>query len=116
VPASPTPAKIEKPGRPAGGEAERQLHRKLKQERKEMALLRDEMKRRLKEQLANRQNKLGRLAAQCEKLEPGEAAQVLLSLDDAELAEVLRRIERDTALKIAALLERLGRKSTGAIQ
>ena len=113
---APAVAKEAAPKPPPGGEAERQLHRKLKQERKEMALLRDEMKRRLEEQLANRKQKLAQLAAQCEKLEPGEAAQILLSLDDDELAEVLRRVERDAALKIAALLERLGRQSAGAIQ
>ncbi len=109
-------AKKTAPEQTQGGEAERQLHRKLKQERKEMALLRDEMRRRLEEQLTNRKQKFAQLALQCEKLEPGEAVQVLLNLDDDELAEVLRRIERDTALKIAALLERLGRESASAIQ
>ena len=113
---APAAARKTVPPPPSGGQAERQLYRKLKQERKEMALLRDEMKRRLEEQLTDRKREFAQLAAQCKKLEPGEAAQVLLSLDDDELAEVLRRIERDTALKIAALLDRLGRKSAGAIQ
>ena len=75
-----------------------------------MALLRTEMERRLKEQSARQSRALAQLAKECEKLEPGEAVQILQKLDDASLAEVLRRIGREKALKIAALLKRLGRE------
>jgi flagellar motility protein MotE (MotC chaperone) len=75
-----------------------------------MALLKAEMERRLKEQLKTRGRKLTQLAQQCERLEPGEAVQILLALDDKTLADVLRRMDRDKALKISALLKRLGRE------
>ena len=75
-----------------------------------MALPRTEMRKRLQHQLADRKKKLDRLAAKCEQMEPGEAVQILQQLDDDTLAEVLRLLESQTALKIAALLKRLGRE------
>ena len=94
----------------AASALERQLQKELRQEQKEMALLRTEMERRLREQAARQNRALARLAEECEKLEPGEAVQILQKLDDASIAEVLRRIGREKALKIAALLKRLGRE------
>ena len=74
-----------------------------------MKLLRAEMERRLKEQSLNREKKMDQLARRCENLEAGEAVQVLTILEDKHLGEVLKRMSREKALPIAALLERLGR-------
>lgn len=81
-----------------------------------MALLKAEMEKRLKEQLETRKRKFAQLARQCERLEPGEAVQILLELDDEPLAEVLRRMDRDKAIKVSALLKRLGREKAIALQ
>ena len=81
----------------------------LEIEQGEMKLLRAEMERRLKEQSLNREKKMDQLARRCENLEAGEAVQVLTILEDKHLGEVLKRMSREKALPIAALLERLGR-------
>ncbi len=81
-----------------------------------MALLKAAMEKRLKEQLEIRKRKFTQLARQCERLEPGEAVQILLELDDKPLAEVLRRMDRDKAVKVAALLKRLGREKAISLQ
>ena len=41
----------------------------------------------------------------------GEGVQILVILDDSDLRDVLKRMDRETALQIAALLHRLGRGS-----
>lgn len=89
---------------------------KLQRERKEMALLKAEMRKRLKEQLADRERKLARLARECEQLKPGESAQILQQLDDESLSQVLERMEAQKALKVAALLKRLGREVAASIR
>jgi hypothetical protein len=99
------------PKPPAAG---RELQRKLEQEQKEMRLLRAEMERRLRKQIAEREAKLDRLAGSCAELPPGEAAQALKELDDRTIAAVLKRMDREAALKIAAVLQRLGRKDATA--
>ena len=81
----------------------------LEIEQSEMKLLRAEMERRLKEQSLNREKKMDQLARRCENLEAGEAVQILTVLEDKHLGEVLKRMTREKALPIAALLERLGR-------
>jgi hypothetical protein len=81
----------------------------LEIEQGEMKLLRAEMERRLKEQSLNREKKMDQLARRCENLEAGEAVQILTVLEDKHLGEVLKRMTREKALPIAALLERLGR-------
>ncbi len=75
-----------------------------------MTALRKEMERRLKDQVAAREKKIAMLARNCAKLEPGEAAGILLKLDDGTVADVLHHMDKNAALKIAAILERLGRK------
>jgi hypothetical protein len=87
----------------------RRLQKELQQEQREMALLKSEMKRRLARELAIRDQKLSQLADKCEQLETGEAAQVLLKLDDETVSEVLRRMETKASLKILVLLRDLGR-------
>ena len=89
----------------------KRLQKELRQEQKEMALLKSEMERRLAEQLAIRKRKLSQLAEKCEQLETGEAAQVLLKLDDETVSEVLRRMDPKASLKILALLRDLGREA-----
>ncbi len=96
--------------------ADRRLQKELERERKEMALLKTDMEKRLKRQLALRERKLTQFARQCEGLEPGEAAQILLELDDETLAEILRRMNRNRALPISALLKRLGREKAIPVQ
>ena len=75
-----------------------------------MRLLKAEMEKRLKQRLADRETKLLELARTCSQLPPGEAAQALRELDDAAVSTVLKRMKRDTALKVAAVLQRLGRQ------
>ena len=75
-----------------------------------MRLLKLEMQKRLKQRLADQEAKLTRLAETCSQLPPGEAAQALLELDDAAVSAVLKRMARDTALKVAAVLQRHGRQ------
>ncbi len=81
-----------------------------------MVLLRKEMEQRLTEELNLRGKKLDQLARQCEKMEPGEAVQILTVLDDATIGEVLHQMNRDAAIKIAALLKRLGREKAISIK
>ena len=99
-PAAPRPAPV--PGR--------RIRKRLEQDQKELALLRIEMQRRLEEHLATRERKLDMFVGRCKKLEPGEAAEILELLGDDEIAEVLGRLDRETALKIAAFLKILGRE------
>ena len=96
--------------RPAVSAEGRRFQAKLQQEKKEMTALRKEMERRLKDQVAAREKKIAMLARNCAKLEPGEAAGILLKLDDGTVADVLHHMDKNAALKIAAILERLGRK------
>ena len=49
-------------------------------------------------------------------MEPGEAVQILTVLDDATIGEVLHQMNRDAAIKIAALLKRLGREKAISIK
>jgi hypothetical protein len=98
---APTPVLVRPPGRIT--------QKNLEIEQGEMKLLRAEMERRLKEQSLNREKKMDQLARRCENLEAGEAVQVLTILEDKHLGEVLKRMSREKALPIAALLERLGR-------
>jgi flagellar motility protein MotE (MotC chaperone) len=98
---APTAVLVRPPGR--------KTQKNLEIEQGEMKLLRTEMERRLKEQSLNREKKMDQLARRCENLEAGEAVQVLTILEDKHLGEVLKRMNREKALPIAALLERLGR-------
>ena len=75
-----------------------------------MKLLKAEMEKRLKTQLAAREKKLAQLATTCAKLEPGEAVQILQTLEDDMIAEVVRRLSQDAARQICSLLQRLGRE------
>ena len=81
-----------------------------------MALLRAEMERRLKEQQTNTNLKISRLADQCERLQPGEAAQILIVLDDRTVASILNRMDRQKAIPVAAVLARLGREKAISFQ
>ena len=90
----------------------RRFQQKLQQEKKEMGSLRLEMERRLKSQVAARKKKITLLARNCQKLEPGEAAGILLELDDKTIADVLGRMDKNAALKITAILDQLDRKTT----
>jgi len=92
------------------------LQRKLEQEHREITLLKITLENRLKNKIALRTRKLTQFARQCENLEPGEAAQLLLELDDETLADVLQRINRNRALSILILLKQLGRKKIPEIQ
>ena len=58
---------------PPGAAASRQLYHDLQREQKEMAQLKADMQRRLKEALIEHDRKLAQLARRCEPLEPGEA-------------------------------------------
>jgi flagellar motility protein MotE (MotC chaperone) len=95
--------------RPAVSAEGRRFQKKLQQEKKEMTALRMEMERRLKDQVAAREQKIAQLARNCQKLEPGEAAGILLELDDHTVSDVLGKMDKDAALKITAILARLGR-------
>ena len=92
----------------------REMQRKLEREQKEMRLLKAEMERRLEDQMVERQTKLTRLARSCESLPPGEAAQTLLTLDDETIAAILGKMDRNSALGVAAVLQRLGRPKATA--
>ena len=74
-----------------------------------MKLLRVEMQRRLEARVQARLQKLAQLAKQCGNLEAGEVVQILVVLDDSDLGEVMKRMERAKAIQVAALLTRLGR-------
>ena len=87
----------------------RRATRGIRIEQDEIRLLRAEMEKRLRQQLELHERKLSQLARQCESLEPGAAAQVILNLDDDTAREILKRMDRSAALNIAALLVRLGR-------
>lgn len=89
----------------------RATQRNVQLEQEEMKLLRKEMERRLQERIDLRDRKFNQLARQCENLEPGEAVQILVALDDTDLGEVLKRMDREKALPIAALLTRLNRQN-----
>ena len=95
-----------RPGVSAEG---RRFQKKLQQEKKEMTALRMEMERRLKDQVAAREQKIAQLARNCQKLEPGEAAGILLELDDHTVSDVLGKMDKDAALKITTILAKLGR-------
>lgn len=79
-----------------------------------MRLLKAEMEKRLRARMADREAKLDQLARNCARLSAGEAAQALAELDDETVAAVLRRMDRQTALGIAAVLQRLGREKATA--
>ena len=85
-------------------------------EKKEMTALRMEMERRLKDQVAAREQKIAQLARNCQKLEPGEAASILLELDDNSVSDVFGHMDKGAALKIAAILDKLGRKGANSIE
>ncbi len=87
----------------------RVTQRNLKLEQEEMKLLRVEMQRRLEARVQARLQKLAQLAKQCGNLEAGEVVQILVVLDDSDLGEVMKRMERAKAIQVAALLTRLGR-------
>ncbi len=90
---------------PTGGRPSREL----RIEQDEIRILQAAMEDRLRQQLQLHERKLSQLARQCESLEPGAAAQVMLNLDDDTVREILKRMDRQTAINIAALLVRLGR-------
>jgi flagellar motility protein MotE (MotC chaperone) len=85
------------------------LYRELKQEQKEMVQLRADMELRLKQALADHKRKLTQLARRCEPLEPGEAAQILMTLSDEDIASVLKQMKPDKTAPIIELLKRNGR-------
>jgi hypothetical protein len=87
------------------------FQKKLQQEKKEMGSLRLEMERRLKSQIAARKKKITLLARNCQKLGPGEAAGILLELDNETIADVLGHMDKNAAIKISAILGQLGRKT-----
>ena len=110
------PAKpVSRPKRRAP-ESERQLQRELERELKEISLLRSEMQKRLNNERKTRKDKLAKLAHQCETLEPGEAVQILISLDGQTIGEILNLMNRDKALQVATLLQRLGREESIALK
>ena len=83
-----------------------------------MQLLRREMKKRLDDQFTLKRKlesdeRLGKLAQLCDLFEPGEALRILIEsgLDDQTIGLVLTRMNRDQALRVAALLKSLGRES-----
>ena len=90
--------------------ASQKLYRELQQEQKEMVQLRTDMELRLKQALADHKRKLSQLARRCEPLEPGEAAQILMSLSDEDLASVIKQMKPDKTAPIIELLKRNGRK------
>ena len=79
-----------------------------------MRLLKAEMQKRLRAHVAANNDKLKKLARNCAVLPSGEAAQLLAELDDKTIVTVLRRMDRQAALGIAAVLQRLGRHGATA--
>jgi hypothetical protein len=79
-----------------------------------MQLLKAEMEKRLRAQIAEREARLDKLAESCAALPPAQAAQTLAELDDRTIVAVLKRMDRKAALGIAAVLQRLGRKDATA--
>lgn len=69
------------------------------------------MEKRLRQQLELHERKLSQLARQCQTLEPGQAAEVLNGLDDDTIREVLKRMDRDAAINVTAILVRRGRST-----
>ena len=69
------------------------------------------MENRLRQQLELHERKLSQLARQCQTLEPGVSAQILMELDDDTVREVLKRMDRNAAINVVALLIRLGRNT-----
>lgn len=76
----------------------------------DIRLLRQEVEGQLKSQLILEEQKIQYLAKLCERMEPGKAAQTLAPLDDAAVRRILSQVDKDTALRIQAVLVRL-RKS-----
>ena len=74
--------------------------------------LKGEVEGRLKDQVALEEQKIAHLARLCAKMEPGQAAATLSSLDDATVHRILTQIDKDAALKIQAVLVRI-RKGNG---
>ena len=113
VPSVATPKPEEASDRPSevteSGPTGNRASREIRIEQDEIRLLRSEMEKRLKQQLELHERKLTQLARQCASLEAGAATQVLMNLDDDTAREVLKRMDRSTALNIAAILVRLGR-------
>ena len=95
---------------PPGAVANQKLYRELQREKKEMAQLKADMQRRLKEALKTHDRKLAQLARRCEPLDPGEAAQVLMALSDKDITAVLKQMKPDKTAPIIELLKRNGRK------
>lgn len=108
---SPYQPVAQQPSFPKARRAGRSAQQNIQLEREEMKLLKKEMQRRLQQRIDARERKLGKLARQCETMTAGEGVQILVILDDSDLRDVLKRMDRETALQIAALLHRLGRGS-----
>ena len=103
---------------PVSAAAGGKVQRKLEQELREMQLLRRAMKKRLDDQLALKSKlesdeRLEKLARLCDLMEPGEALRILIEsgLDDQTIGHVLKQMNREQALRVAALLKSLGRDS-----
>lgn len=88
----------------------RRLYRELEREKEEMAKTKADLEKRLKDALAEQENRLRQLARRCEPLEPGEAAQILMDLSDGDLVRVLRHMNPEKAAPVIALLRRQGRE------
>ncbi len=100
VPPPPRPAPV----------AGRRLLKALQQELRALDLHKAETQRDLNKELASQENILSQYVTVCKEREPGEAAALLLELDDDQLAEVLGQLNREKAVKIAAFLRILGRE------
>jgi len=88
----------------AGGDTSR--------ERGDLNLLKAEVEGHLKTQKAAEEQKIAHLARLCARLEPGQAAVALSSLDEATVHRVLSQLDKDSALKIQSVLVRI-RKGNG---
>ncbi len=100
VPPPPRPAPV----------AGRRLLRALQQELRALDLHKAEAQRDLNKEVASQEKILSQYVTVCKEREPGEAAALLLELNDDQLAEVLGQLNREKAVKIAAFLRILGRE------
>lgn len=64
----------------------------------------------MNKEVASQEKILSQYVTVCKEREPGEAAALLLELNDDQLAEVLGQLSREKAVKIAAFLRILGRE------
>jgi len=110
-----TPTKTQA-SRPKSGNTGRKAQEILKVEQQEKKLLQLELERRLRESEKAKLRNLDLLARQCNILGAGDAIEILMTLDDADVRHVLLKMDKNISLQAATMLIRLGRNITPPAQ